>query len=99
MSEPTPLDRADGASPISVVVHDQSIESVFQPIVDLVTGTTVAFEALSRGPNGSPLHDPTSMFSAARAANSLGELDWACRLTALDAAMRLGLGPPLAIFV
>lgn len=70
--------------------------SVFQPIVDLVTGTTVGYEALARGPRSEP---PAALFAAARAQGRLAEFDWACRATAARGALEAGLGASTALFV
>ena len=58
-----------------------AVRSVFQPIVDLDTGSVVAYEALARGPQG-PLEDPGRLFAAAREQGLLAELDEACRAAA-----------------
>lgn len=76
-----------------------AIRAVYQPIVDLRTGDTVAFEALARGPAGTPLESPAALFASARAAGRLVELDEACRRTALGTAARAGLRAPLFVNV
>ncbi|MCW2968050.1 MAG: diguanylate cyclase [Solirubrobacteraceae bacterium] len=70
--------------------------AVYQPIVDLATGATVAYEALARGPQG---QSPAAMFSAAQADGSLAELDWACRAAAARGALEAGLPAEVALFV
>ena len=70
--------------------------SVFQPIVDLTTGTTVGYEALARGLAGEP---PAALFAAAREQGRLAELDWACRAAAARGALDAGLGASTALFV
>jgi EAL domain-containing protein (putative c-di-GMP-specific phosphodiesterase class I) len=70
---------------VADVIHDDAVQTVFQPIVDLVTGEVVAHEALARGPEG-PLQSPTALFAAARGAGLLAELDRACLTAALRAA-------------
>ena len=62
--------QADGTSEhgaeLDRILRLHAIRSVFQPIVDLDTGRTVAYEALARGPAGSPLAAPQPLFAAAR---------------------------------
>lgn len=74
------------------------VRSAFQPIVDLTTGTVVAYEALARGPQG-PLESPMALFGVARRCNLLVELDEACRTAAIRGASDLGLIQPLTVFV
>ncbi|HEY1737499.1 MAG TPA: EAL domain-containing protein [Acidimicrobiia bacterium] len=75
------------------------IRSLYQPIVDLATGGIVAYEALARGPVGTPLEMPGALFPAAEQAGLLAELDWACQRAALDGARTAGLGADLMLFV
>jgi len=72
---------------------------VFQPIVALDTATTVAYEALSRGPVDTPLESPDALFAAARSASRVIELDWTCRCAAFRAAFESGLRAPTRLFV
>lgn len=74
------------------------LRSDFQPIVDLATGTVVAYEALARGPEG-PLARPDALFAAARGAGMLAELDQACRAAAFRGAAAASLFDPLMLFV
>lgn len=59
----------------------------------------VAFEALARGPAGTPYHSPDAMFAAAAESNQVAELDWACRAAAYDGALRAGLDRTVPLFV
>ena len=97
------LDRiavpADGhADLLASIIRTRTIRSVFQLIVDLETGTVVAFEALARGPEG-PLAAPDRLFSTARRTGMLGALDEECRAAAFRGASALGLVFPLTLFV
>ncbi|MGY1706471.1 EAL domain-containing protein [Geodermatophilus sp. SYSU D00697] len=83
---------------IDDVLGHGDVRSVFQPIVDLDSGSVVAYEALARGPEG-PLERPDALFAAARAAGRLAELDAACRAAALHGALAQGLTAPLTLFV
>ncbi|MEX5720359.1 diguanylate cyclase domain-containing protein [Geodermatophilus maliterrae] len=76
----------------------RGVHSVFQPIVELDTGRVVAYEALARGPVG-PLERPDALFTAARAAGRLAELDEACRAAAFRGAVDAALVAPLTVFV
>ncbi|MBG0564226.1 sensor domain-containing phosphodiesterase [Actinoplanes aureus] len=84
-------------------IHDlldlRAVTPVFQPLIDLATGRVVGYEALSRGPAGSPWESPAALFAAARAAGREAELDWICRAVAYRAALAAGFGPELTLFV
>jgi EAL domain-containing protein (putative c-di-GMP-specific phosphodiesterase class I) len=100
MSTPT----ASQASPATAegfrrVLDDRAVQPVFQPLVDLETRRVLGYEALARGPIGSPLESPAALFGAAYRAGRVAELDWACRAAAFAEAARCGLGPPFTLFV
>lgn len=81
------------------ILASQSVTAVFQPIVEITSGETVAYEALSRGPKGSSLERPDALFAAAAAAGRVTELDWLCRITAVRTAMEAGLGCNHSLFI
>jgi len=83
---------------IHAVVRTAAVRSVFQPIVELDTRAVVAYEALARGPAG-PLERPDALFSAAREAGLVAELDAACRAAAFRAATAHRLLSPMGVFV
>ncbi|MEJ5946462.1 diguanylate cyclase [Pseudokineococcus basanitobsidens] len=87
-----------GAS-VQDVVSRGGVRSLFQPIVDLDSGRVVAYEALARGPQGSAVERPDALFTAARTAGVLAELDQACRSAAFLGAIKAGLLAPLTLFV
>ncbi|MCW2638316.1 MAG: hypothetical protein JWP76_622 [Dactylosporangium sp.] len=72
---------------------------MFQPLVRLDSYEIVGFEALSRGPVGSPWYAPSALFPAAQAAGRLAELDWVCRILAYQQALRANLDQSIALFV
>jgi EAL domain-containing protein (putative c-di-GMP-specific phosphodiesterase class I) len=91
--------RASGEWNIHRIIDEQAIQTEFQPIVHLETKEVVGFEALSRGPEGSGLEAPMALLAAAREVGRLGELDWLCRVRAVEQAAASGLPPSLAWFV
>lgn len=96
---PAPSGDRPGSWTIDKVIEERAIRTLFQPIVHLETKAIVGFEALSRGPEGSELESPLALLEAAAAAGRLGELDWLCRVTALQAAAASDLPTSLAWFV
>jgi EAL domain-containing protein (putative c-di-GMP-specific phosphodiesterase class I) len=79
------------------VLLGHQITTVFQPIVDLLRGGLLGFEALSRGPAGTQAHSPISLFEAAAATDLVFELDRHCRRRALRTARDLPM--PHRLFI
>ncbi len=71
------------------VLLGNQITTVFQPIVDIMRGGLLGFEALSRGPVGTQQHAPVNLFEAAKATDLVFELDRHCRRRALRTARDL----------
>ena len=90
--------QEDLAAALDEVIRERSIVPLYQPIVDMGSGNVVAYEALARGPEGSPVQFPGELFGTARATGRLGELDWVCRVAAVKGAMDAGLGAPFTLF-
>lgn len=103
IARPPAGDGAPGAGPprdsLNAILARDETRAVFQPIVELDSGAIVGFEALARGPAGSPLARPAALFDAARAGDLIAELDWTCRATAFGAALDGGLGDEITLFV
>jgi EAL domain-containing protein (putative c-di-GMP-specific phosphodiesterase class I) len=100
MRTPTaPSVSPDVAAELDRVVDARAVQAVFQPLVDLDSGEVLGYEALARGPAGSPLESPAALFAAAYGRGRVAELDWVCRAAAFDAASRAGLHPSLRLFV
>jgi EAL domain-containing protein (putative c-di-GMP-specific phosphodiesterase class I) len=81
------------------LVDLRSLSTVFQPVVDLETGQTVAYEALTRGPEGSPFGRPDVLFEHAYAVGRADELDWVCRAAAFRHAQAAELPRGTILFV
>src|SRR3954471_860646 len=84
---------------IDDVIDGGAVNTVFQPLVRLDGREIVGFEALSRGPAGSPWYPPSALFPAAESAGRLAELDWICRVRAYQEALHANLDPQIALFV
>jgi len=85
------------SEPVSLCGGLPQLHAVFQPIVRSVSGVIEGYEGLIRGPAGGALHSPAALFSAARAAGRLAELEMA----ALDVVTRTFAlhGLPGSLFV
>ena len=77
------------------ILDDAAITPHFQPIYDLLSGDVVGHEALSRGPQGSPLEMPDKLFSTAINCGKLHELELLCREKSLRRFSELGLSGKL----
>lgn len=76
------------------------IRSVYQPIVDLAAGTTVAYEALARFDESTGIARPDLAFEAAAGdADLLARLDQACMEAAIRGAVSAGFPEDVALFV
>ncbi len=76
----------EDAIQIEGIIKKNQISTVYQPIVSLSDGEIIGYEALSRGPAGSPYERPDKLFQAAEDNNLLWELEYLCRLNAIDRA-------------
>lgn len=79
-----PLDIA--AATIPQVLGDRAVFPVFQPIMELATGSVVGVEALARGPAGSAVEYPSTLFAAASRAGLLPQVDQLCFTRAVEIA-------------
>ena len=79
------------------ILENTRLTTLLQPVLDLMDGRIMGYEALSRGPSNSPLHAPQTLFHVAEHLGLLPALDWACLRTALKTFARLNL--PGQLFV
>jgi EAL domain-containing protein (putative c-di-GMP-specific phosphodiesterase class I) len=103
MSTETTLDVArhalDEDAELRRILATGNVVPVYQPIVDFSSGDVVAYEALARGPQDSPLASPAALFGAARRVGALADLDWLCRRRALEGALDGDLDARTVLFV
>ncbi len=66
------------------IIMEENIQTHYQPIVNLQDGSIFAYEALSRGPKGSPMESPLMLFGVADKTNLSFELDRLCRKKAIE---------------
>lgn len=82
---------------IQELIIGEAVTTVFQPIVKLKDKTVIGYEALSRGPAGTPYENPYLLFEMAREVDLVFELDRVCRRKALNNARDLKKGQSLFI--
>ncbi len=102
-----PVEQTDTSSDLREelehIIKHKKISPVYQPIVNLKTGATMGYEALSRGPADSPLHYPAKLFNIAVETGLLLPLEQVCReaalkqMTALAADQQLFLNMNAAV--
>ena len=73
------------------VVQEQQIQTVFQPIISLRDGGLYGHEALSRGPENTPMNSPETLFYYAQKYGMLWELELLCRTKALTGVREKGM--------
>ena len=82
---------------LSTLIENRRLDSYFQPIVDLRSDRIIGYEALVRGPAGSPLHQPGALFDVAGRCGKLMELELLTREIHIENFARLNL--PAKLFL
>jgi EAL domain-containing protein (putative c-di-GMP-specific phosphodiesterase class I) len=95
----TEVDQRTADEEFARILRERDLRMVFQPIVHLPSETTVGFEALVRGPEGSVLASPGALLAAANRAGRLVEFDWTARSRACRAALDAGLDSDQLLFL
>ncbi len=72
------------ASDLISLMHQRAVRTVLQPIVDMNTRAVLGYEALTRGPAGSPLERPDVLFDAAHAFGLSEDMELLCAELALE---------------
>ncbi|HKA16631.1 MAG TPA: EAL domain-containing protein [Myxococcota bacterium] len=78
---------------------ERRIYSVYEPIVEVSSRTVFGYEALARGPDGTELHSPATLFAIATEQDLVFQLDCLCRQSGLDGARDLPGGAKLFLNV
>jgi diguanylate cyclase (GGDEF)-like protein len=80
---------------ITKVLEGGALSTVFQPIVNLIDGSVLGYEAFAR-PEGFAASDSVEeVFEAARTSGHIRDLDWICRQRAVEDASQLPAGATL----
>ncbi len=90
------LATLDAENELLTIIFAEQVQSVYQPLVEISTGTVFGYEALARGPWSTRWVSPAQLFGVAETAGVTFELDCLCRRAALrGAAGRLPEGTKL----
>lgn len=79
------------SSELERILKHKLISTLFQPIVAFQERKVLGYEALSRGPADSPLHNPLKLFNVAHHCGRLLDLEFLCRESAIRNFHRLRL--------
>ena len=66
------------------ILNQRDLSALFQPVMDISSGTFLGYEGLIRGPADNPLHSPINLFSAARQQGLSLEVEMLCRQIVLE---------------
>lgn len=80
------MNNCDDRSTLRDIIDRRQITSLFQPIVDLRSQEVIGYEALSRGPAGTPFASPIRLIEEAVAQGVLWELELVFRTAAIRRA-------------
>jgi EAL domain-containing protein (putative c-di-GMP-specific phosphodiesterase class I) len=80
-------------------IFGKPLRTLFQPIVHLDSGRAVAYEALTRAAEDSPLELPTDLFKLAHQLGIAPDLDWECAATAVETAFAGNFPCDLPLFL
>jgi EAL domain-containing protein (putative c-di-GMP-specific phosphodiesterase class I) len=84
--------RRERATGLTKILFEETIKTVYEPIVRLTDREPFGYEGLSRGPMGTGLETPQALFAAAQRADLEYELDALCRRQALRNARGIAEG-------
>lgn len=87
------------ASELNRLLVQRDLHILFQPIVNTRERQTLGYEALVRGPVGSPLHEANALFAIAQSSGQLLQLEMLCRELAIRRFVELDLPSKLFLNV
>ena len=74
----------DEAFQLELILKEELITTYYQPIVSLQNAEIIGYEALSRGPEKTPLYSPLALIDCAKTHNRVWELEMLFRKKALE---------------
>jgi EAL domain-containing protein (putative c-di-GMP-specific phosphodiesterase class I)/GGDEF domain-containing protein len=84
---------------LATLLHEERLQFVFQPILDLYRSQFIGHEALMRGPDPGPLSSPLALLETARAGGMSLELERTACFMAMQAFAATGLSGKLFLNV
>jgi len=80
---------------VTRIFEGGALATMFQPIVDLVEGSVIGYEALARPEGFAAMDSVEAVFESARTNGQIRDLDWVCRRKAVEDARNLPAGSAL----
>lgn len=77
------------AKDLGNIIDNMQFKTVFQPVVHLKTRSVLGYEALVRGPVGSPFHDPEFIFSIAAKTRLLLKAEKLAKISAVRSSQNI----------
>ena len=96
---PASREDVDPDAPLGALLQGSGLHCVYQAVVDLDTGATLAHEALLRGPAGTAWASPLVLLEAARASGRLVDVERASLRGSVADASRAARERPTTLFV
>jgi diguanylate cyclase (GGDEF)-like protein len=81
------------------IIENDRLSTVFQPIIDLMTGQVYAYEALCRITGDNGFENIEALFQSARKHNLTASLEKCCRERAMEAIRKMNPDCPVALNV
>ncbi len=79
-----PMSTQGTKEELLAIIEGTALTSVYQPVVNIQHQRLYGYEALTRGPANSTLHNPLTLFDAANRYELMGELEFACSRVACE---------------
>jgi len=74
---------------LTEILHAQNLSALFQPVIDINKASIIGYEGLIRGPSGSVLHSPATLFKTARICGQSTEIEYLSRRVILGSFAKL----------
>lgn len=84
---------------IQTIIAKEMVTTLYQPILSLINGEIIGYEALSRGPEQTDFFSPVALIQAAEAADCIWELEMLLRRKAIEKAVHISANRLLFINV
>ena len=74
---------------IQQIISDELVTTLYQPIISLINGEIIGYEALSRGPEKTDFSSPLALIKAAEDTSCIWDLEMLFRRKAIEKAVHI----------